>query len=463
MAIQVERTTFIVVYTDADGVVGDQYGGVFYHVRGHNLVAGWAYVFAAEEGGTWTFYHTGDVSEFVDPTWAGAVQLTWYYDSETGMTDTPYSYSQGLFSSGSGSHPFTTYDYVWLGDDILSLFGQSYYEADATEPVILSGTDGSDLIEGSAAGDLVYAYSGPDYLYGLGGADTLVAGDGEDLLVGDTGNDVMYGEAGGDILVGDAGNDTLDGGTHVDLLYGGDGDDCLMAGPGEESNNYLNGGIGSDTMNGDLASDLMEGGAGDYGLYGLAGHDTLWGGAGHDLITGGSGIDFLVGEAGNDRLYGGDDNDALYGDVDDDELYGDTGVDVLYGGNGNDRLDGGTGGDYLDGGMGDDALYFDQGNDLLYGNGGNDIFNLVMPSGGFTTEDGYFFGYDTITTFQGGAGLSDQLRFVGTYFDTDAEVRANAVYDGFNTTITNITATFDTIVLVGVDIATLHADDFLFA
>ncbi|MEX0340858.1 MAG: hypothetical protein AB3N11_17685 [Arenibacterium sp.] len=88
------------------------------------------------------------------------------------------------------------------------------------------------------------------------------------------------------------------------------------------------------------------------------------GGKGDDTLRGGSGQDVLNGNLGADRLYGGSASDQLKGGKGKDVLFGGAGRDKLIGGNGADTLTGGAGGDrfvFKDGDRRDKIMDFDVG------------------------------------------------------------------------------------------------------
>ncbi len=125
----------------------------------------------------------------------------------------------------------------------------------------------------------------------------------------------------------------------------------------------------------------------------------------------------------------------------DDTLTGNSAANELAGGDGNDRLSGGGGNDTIDGGLGDDRLT---------GGGGNDTF--IFANG---------YGNDTITDFVTGAATNDRIDvsdFDGE-FDDLTDILAAATDNGDYVTID---FGGDTLTLLNVNEADLHADDFLF-
>ena len=107
-------------------------------------------------------------------------------------------------------------------------------------------------------------------------------------------------------------------------------------------------------------------------------------------------------------------------------------------------------GSTLIGGTMNDILHSGVGNDTLTGGAGNDLFLFTKGSGS-----------DVITDFQGGAGAGDVIQLKGMGFASFADVSASAFQaaDGVHIDLHN----GDSLVLTGVNLTTLAADDFLFA
>ena len=87
------------------------------------------------------------------------------------------------------------------------------------------------------------------------------------------------------------------------------------------------------------------------------------------------------------------------------------------------------------------------GYDTLTGGGGSDLF-IVNPN----------FGTDVITDFVAGAGTDDALVFSLSLFSNFDQVKAHAAQVGTDTWIGD--GFGNTIVLVGVQLNSLHANDF---
>ena len=297
--------------------------------------------------------------------------------------------------------------------------------------------DGADVVIGSAQTDIIYGDASYDDLYGGAGNDFLFGGDSEDILVGGVGNDALQGGAGGDVLSelfdeANSGNDFMYGGDGVDIMYAAAGKDAVYGGT-DAANNYADLGAGDDSYSGSAGSDVVVGGTGDDAINGNAGHDSLYGDAGNDTLVGGDGIDLLSGGADNDTLDGGNDADSLVGDDGNDSLIGGAGIDVLYGGAGDDTLNGGAD------------------TDALYGGAGNDAFRV----------GGTGFGADYVWDFvvNGAAGPSDTLVFQAGHFADATAVRNASVFASGNTTITVPSGGGATVVLVGVNIASILDED----
>ena len=109
-----------------------------------------------------------------------------------------------------------------------------------------------------------------------------------------------------------------------------------------------------------------------------------------------------------------------------------------------DTLHGEGGGDKLNGGRGNDTIYGDEGNDRLTGGRGGDIF--VFEAGD---------GMDRITDFNG----TDKIDFSGFFDNFDAVI--NEATQGK----AGVTIEHDggSVLLMGVKLAALNADDFVFA
>lgn len=307
-------------------------------------------------------------------------------------------------------------------------------------------TEGPNVHQGTSADETLMLTEGADTVYGNGGADWIDGGNGDDLLVGSIGNDTLFGGGSGDTLYGGAGDDLLHGNWGQDEIHGEYGDDTVYAGTmddtvfGGDGNDSMYGSDGNDVLHGENGNDYLYGQDGNDALNGHMNDDTLYGGLGDDTLDGGSGNDSLDGGLDNDWLVGGDGQDHLLGQAGNDTLHGGVGDDVLQGGSGSDVLIGWIGADTLDGGTGDDALS---------GGDGADIFAF-----------GVSHGFDTITDFdvQTDMDLID-LSGVGR-FTSFSDVQANMFENEAGVTI--VTSTMSSIVLTGVEMAQLDANDFIF-
>ncbi len=164
-------------------------------------------------------------------------------------------------------------------------------------------------------------------------------------------------------------------------------------------------------------------GGGDFNL--ARGDDTFFGGDGQDTISGGTGADFLSGGNGDDLLRGGKQEDSLHGGNGNDRIVGQGNADQIFGNNGNDVLNGGGGNDtfiFADGDGQDTIQDFDATNDAekldLSGVSSITMINDLTGPGGAASQ----VGSDVL--IDAGAGNS--------------------------------------ILLVGVSLADLGADDFVF-
>ena len=245
---------------------------------------------------------------------------------------------------------------VVLGD------GDDVARADSDRlSVVLSGGEGSDVLDARAAGR-----SDP---VSTGGAD-LDGGEGDDLLLGGASHDELAGGPGRDRLLGGAADDRLDG--------DGDGaapaDDVIDGGPGTDQATYT-GRRASVSI--DLSDDRPDGGEGEADR--IVAVENVVGGRGADRLTGGAGPNELfacnlaervASCGGGDILAGGGGRDALYGSAGRDRLDGGSGGDILFGGGGDDRLTGGEGADRISDGAGADSFDGGPGDDRLVAHDG---------------------------------------------------------------------------------------------
>ncbi len=386
----------------------------------------------------------------------------------------------------------------WLGNDVLvgglsndELFGgrgdDVLYGFSDLIPVLdtrrspVRYTD-NDSLYGGQGSDLIYGAGGDDVIYGddqftsynplnkilisdPGGADTIFAGSGDDTIYGGGGNDKIFGGDGYDEIYGGDGFDRISGGRGDDVIYGGgffgiyrlaESDSGVISPkvgfvPVNRSGNKISGGSGDDTIYGGGGSDKIFGGAGNDEIHGGQGRDILFGGRGDDSLTGGGEADVIYGGAGNDHIFGG--YDAIIYYIQSAES---TGFDSfplkavgnkLFGGSGNDQIEGGFLDDRIFGGRGRDVLIAGLGDDRMSGGRGADVFV-------FATDE--YEGRNVITDFADG---QDLIRMSGDIFASITAVVASG-RGGVNTTITLAGGT--EIVLKGVDVSAISADDFDF-
>lgn len=210
----------------------------------------------------------------------------------------------------------------------------------------------------------------------------------------------------------------------------------LIIGSGAEDNILSRGSVDFiDTKGGD---DVIRAGKGD---------DTAFAGEGKDVVRGNAGDDLILGEGGKDELYGGKGDDTILGGKGDDTISGGKGDDILRGNAGDDVIEGGKGQDQLYGGNGEDTLSGGGKNDVL--KGGADADTFVYATG----DD-----RDRIVDFTDG---EDMIDLSGTGITSFAELGGSI--NGLERS-TNINfGEGDKLVLRGVDVEDLDADDFIFA
>ncbi|WP_293406682.1 Ig-like domain-containing protein [Phenylobacterium sp.] len=199
----------------------------------------------------------------------------------------------------------------------------------------------------------------------------------------------------------------------------------------------VSGGGGDDRIYGGEHTDLLHGNQGDDYILGSLDADTVMGGQGSDFLHGNQGDDIVFGDLGRDSVAGGQGNDFVHGNAGDDVLLGDLGDDTLLGGQGNDAIQGGEGKDLLSGDLGDDVLTGGAGADLFFfqAGGGRDVVT------DFSRAEGDLIVLSTTqaANFQ---ALGSKMAMVGA--DTVISLGAQ------------------TIVLAGVSMSSLTAQDFVF-
>jgi len=119
----------------------------------------------------------------------------------------------------------------------------------AATALILTGTDGDDLLSGSDLADTISGGAGNDSIAGHDGADVLNGGNGDDTIDGGNGDDEIRDEGGANVLHGGAGNDTIwaiayNATPQSSTVDGGSGDDLIFAHP----NDIVWGGTGADKI-----------------------------------------------------------------------------------------------------------------------------------------------------------------------------------------------------------------------
>jgi len=219
--------------------------------------------------------------------------------------------------------------------------------SDFSVPVVMYGSNISDIMRG--------AY-GNDTFYGYGGSDTLNGSDGDDYLnVGTTSSfDEAYGGEGNDTIV-------VEFNSGAAYIYGNIGNDKIYAGGGIDS--VIDGGEGNDLIN--ITYNLNQtayGGEGDDEIrlktgtvYGENGSDTI-------VVEYNSGTAFAYGGEGNDKIYAGGGVGSISGGGAGDDL-----INTSYNPNqtasgvdGNDQLYVGAGG-VMNGGSGSDVFHLGKG------------------------------------------------------------------------------------------------------
>lgn len=314
-------------------------------------------------------------------------------------------------------------------DGYLQDFGDTDTANDRYIPssnITIDGVQQTDPKLPSGVTPWTYAVSsGDDVINASHGRDTVAAGSGNDTVSGGKGTDVLYGEDGNDVLYGNDGNDTLSGGAGHDSLFGGAGSDTLMYSGGRD---LLDGGTGTDTV--------------DFSNSGPSVYVNLAVTPGYEAWTSGTrrsepenAMIAIADIIGVENVRGSSHSDTIIGNASSNMLEGGGGDDTLNGGSGNDTLIGGSGGDILIGSAGSDRLT---------GGTGADVYQFNANWGADTITD-FADGIDRIA-FDGVSGLSG----LANLKITSSSAGATIAYGK------------SSIVLQGISVSSLSADDFIF-
>jgi Ca2+-binding RTX toxin-like protein len=355
----------------------------------------------------------------------------------------------------------------------------------------------------------------------LRGIENVVGGSHSEIIIGNEQNNTLAGNGGDDIIDGGLGNDVIIGGNPLGAVTSTDrvsyvshdavtdvfGADLIALGQNGADGSYTRLGQtgvaetdvlrGIENVTGSNRTEVIIGNEQDNTLDGRGGNDHLVGGAGDDTVNGGADgdvYDFTGVNLGSDRFFdesgadavivnsfsdiladgtGRDGNDLVIhlttgtfrivdhfnGHQIETILASDTGQSMvlangLIGGNGNGIIAGTHKGETLDGRGGDDFLFGGDGKDRLIGGDGND--RLTGGHGPDTFVFGPGFGHDVVTDYS----HADHIEFDGGVFHNLHQVQAASQQVGNDTVIT-LDAN-NSITLLGVNLHSLHSDDFTF-
>ena len=306
---------------------------------------------------------------------------------------------------------------------------------------VLIGNDGADSLNGNAGNDTLRGGAGADTLDGGKGADDMAGGEGDDSYVVDSAGDVVE-------ELFDEGTDTIE--SSVNFTLGDNLENLTLTGKasiaiGNELDNILTGTTRKNTL---------EGGAGDDTYVVLNSKDVVVEAAGEGNDTVESEVNFELGaNIENLTLTGGRSIDGTGNELNN-VLTGNNASNKLFGGLGNDTLDGGAGGE--------DSLFGEEGDDILNGNAG--ASSLFGGAGDDTFVFEEVTAFSTIEDFEQGADIIDMTALGFTDFaDFEAEATIlNIDGEAFINYVDPDGAFELTVIVAGVDPASLTQDDFLF-
>ncbi|PLS21627.1 calcium-binding protein [Neptunicoccus cionae] len=356
---------------------------------------------------------------------------SFYYDS--------YGLSGGTFNSLSMSYGSS--QIVTASGFSLNVSDLAYGSPSSIEQRLLSGSD-----------TIVSAWAQGDSYRTFGGDDRIELGTGNDTVDGGTGTDTFVVS----VHSSTASISTTSSGFRIDSSYGRDSlKNVEIVAFTDATVSLLKGGSSNETLTGDRVAvalpDYISGGAGD---------DTIDGGRGEDFLFGDAGADVLIGKESGDSLYGNAGSDRLLGGAGSDLLNGANGADTLLGGNKADKIYGGRGKDALSGGKGADVMVAGNGKDTLKGGAGDDLMTGGKGADTFVFQNK--FGDDVITDF-GARNSNEKIDLSSvTQIKHWNDLANNHMEQAANGTDVVISQGGNSITLVGVDLADLGANDFLF-
>jgi Ca2+-binding RTX toxin-like protein len=316
----------------------------------------------------------------------------------------------------------------------------------------IRGTDAGDIFSGTSGDDQFWGYLGNDNFFGSSGNDYFNGGEDRDA--------VHYGHSGAV---------TVDLQTGVAYKNHGQERDTLV------SIEDVYGSAYNDTLKGDDNDNRLSGEGGRDSLYGRGGQDTLVADIDDIIVDGGDGVDTLaiLAPTPPDQFYyipgyetmtvtlnNDGSGTAVWGpktlqlrDIENVTVRGqaDAVTVELFGNNQDNKLSGADGSDRMDGG---------DGSDVLTGGGSLDVFVFNHGTGSNTTHNHQ---HDIITDFQPGI---DRISLRDTRVQSFADLGDGGDRSWVDTsagTLIHTSADHDTsILLQGVHVSSLTADDFVF-
>ena len=299
-------------------------------------------------------------------------------------------------------------------DPITIIEGAGEAVLTAVNVVSVGGREGSAFF--GATGDLTFAFSTD------GNFDDLDAGETDTVTLNYTISDGTGATDSATVTVTIEGEANSIAGDEMDnSIRGTDGDDMLE---GNGGNDVLNGGLGADTMDGGEGDDI-------YFVDNIGDVIIEAAGEGYDRVS--TSISYTLTENVEMGTATGTADIDLTGNAENNWLNGNSGANALNGLVGNDRLQGRDGDDVLNGGTG---------NDNLYGNAGTDTF--VFADGD---------GSDVIRDFETGETIDLSGTSAAAFGDLELTDLSSGALVDYGT---------GSIVLSGLGVSDLSADDFLF-
>ncbi len=139
----------------------------------------------------------------------------------------------GQLAGTAGAGDVGVYEVRVVATDSFGLSAETTFTLDVaaappgggTDPHLILGTPGADVLYGTAADNTIFGFGGDDVIYAVAGNNEIHTGSGNNTVYGGTGNDTIFGGAGNDTIETGGGNNYVSAGGGFNQITGGAGND----------------------------------------------------------------------------------------------------------------------------------------------------------------------------------------------------------------------------------------------